>query len=95
MKQIIMASVIAAVAVATTGCGTLVARNGFDAGVKPYPYPGVVQDISGFVTAPHKAISQGDPNEVLGMPFMLVDVPLSAFVDTVILPADIAQWAKH
>lgn len=72
-----------------SGCASIGARATHDlaktatgsAGKLP-PYPGVITGVACAVTHP------------LSAPFFAVDLPLSAAVDTVLLPHDIVQLTK-
>ena len=78
----------AAVTMSVSGCASIQARN------PPYPdaahpcwpgvYPGVHKIVRIFPTAKPKLV-----------PFLILDFPLSAIVDTVALPYDWPYWAAH
>lgn len=100
MKRIALVAVIGTIALLCVGCGSLAGRIGHglsrdicgttgELGV----YPGVRTDATIVFTAPIRTFD-GDPTAMLWVPFWMADLPLSAAVDTCLLPHDIIRDTK-
>lgn len=93
MKRILFFAVITATTILNTGCGSFICRLGHDLGgsnAKLGVYPGVRTDTVIIFTAPVRTFD-GDPLALLTVPFFAADMPLSAVLDTGLLPHDLSK----
>jgi uncharacterized protein YceK len=80
--------VLVAIALAGSGCASIGARTGYaDAGIYPGVYPGPRNIIHEMETP------RGAAHNILVWPCGIIDFPLSAALDTVLLPLDLPYWA--
>ena len=92
-KQITLTAVLVTLTVMSTGCASTLVRVAQGLTTSPEPlgvYPGVRADVSGIVCAPAAALKE-DPFALCLIPLCAVDLPLSAVVDTGLLPLEIRK----
>lgn len=82
VKSVVTTLLATAVMLSLSGCGTMVAR-GRTPPEGHYPYMGVVWNVHSFTS--------GDPFGTM----LLLDLPFSAVVDTVLLPLDLIHVVKN
>ncbi|HUJ09635.1 MAG TPA: YceK/YidQ family lipoprotein [Verrucomicrobiae bacterium] len=88
MRRITLTAVLVTLAVVSTGCASTLIRGAQGLTTSPEPlgaYPGVRADVSGIVCAPAAALKE-DPFALCLIPLSAADLPLSAVVDTGLLP---------
>jgi len=81
MKQILLISIVTALVMGATGCGSLMARKAPNPGLGPYPGLRMMIALKN-EKKPHWTTA-------IVYPLFVVDLPLSFEFDTVLLPLDI------
>jgi uncharacterized protein YceK len=97
MKRIVLSSLIAISAMMGSGCASLYKRevlNIFNGPQYAGLYPGIRGDAE-FAFALAWEHPDKWPSVFFSVPAALLDLPLSAFLDTICLPSDLSEWRRR